>query len=359
MDFIFLLPFIAFALDMALGDPQGWPHPVRLIGRALDRLEKYSHSLFPPSEGDRGKSFPPAGAGRSPAKDALASQLNKSAETRTSLQVRRISMQKRLFGLFAVILLSFGAYFAVLLLTRLPIIGWLFSLYFAYAGLALGQLLREARNVSHLIESGQLDEARRQLSFLVSRDTSVLDEPGLWRTLAETVSENFCDAFVAPLTYLFLGGPQLLWFYKSVSTMDSMWGYKTERFVDLGWAGARTDDVLAFIPARLSAYALIVSGFVLRLPAGKALLKFKQDARTMSSPNAGWPMAAAAWLCGASMGGPAVYFGTSVEKPLLGPAGSQWDIFRFKTLLRMIFVAGIGMVLSFQALLSTLACAFS
>jgi len=268
-------------------------------------------------------------------------------------------MQKRLFGLLAVLLLGLGAYFAVLLLTRLPLIGWLFALYFAYSGLALGQLLREARNVSRLIESGRLEEARGQLSFLVSRDTSALDEPSLWRTLAETVSENFCDAFVAPLMYLFLGGPPLLWLYKSVSTMDSMWGYKTDRFVDLGWAAARADDALAFIPARLSAYALIASGFILRLPAGQAHSELKRDARKMASPNAGWPMAAAAWLCGASMGGPAVYFGSSVEKPLLGPSNVQWDKDRFKTLFKLLFVSGIGMVLFVQALLSTLERAFS
>jgi adenosylcobinamide-phosphate synthase len=359
MDFIFFLPFIAFALDLALGDPHGWSHPVRLIGRALDRLEEFSHSLFPPIEGVRGKSFPPAGAGRSPAKGVSAALLAIPDIVRTSLQVRRASRYKRLFGFLSVVLLGFGAYFVVLLLSKLPIVGWLLELYFAYAGLALGQLLREARNVSLLIETGQLDEARHQLSFLVSRDTYVLDEPGLWRTLAETVSENFCDAFVAPFMYLFFGGPQLLWLYKSISTMDSMWGYKTERFIDLGWACARADDALAFIPARLSAYALIASGFILGLPAGQALSAFKRDADAMSSPNAGWPMAAAAWLCGASMGGPALYFGTSVEKPLLGPLGVQWDTFRFKTLLKVVFVAGIGIVLSFQALLSALECAFS
>jgi len=359
MDFIYILPFIAFALDLALGDPHGWPHPVRLIGRALDRLEELVRSLLPHIEGARGESFPPAGTGRSPAKMPPSVPSMSETGIRSSIQMRRASMQKRLFGLLAVVFVSLGVYFAVLLLTRLPIVGGLLALYFAYAGLALGQLLREARSVSRLIESRQLEKARSQLSFLVSRDTSVLDEPGLWRTLAETVSENFCDAFVAPLMYLFLGGPQLLWLYKSVSTMDSMWGYKTERFVDLGWAAARTDDVLAFIPARLSAYALIVSGFILGLPAGQAVSKLKRDACTMSSPNAGWPMAAAAWLCGASMGGPALYFGSLVEKPLLGPLNAQWDTFRFKTLLRMIFVAGIGIVLSFQALLSTLACAFS
>jgi adenosylcobinamide-phosphate synthase len=314
MDFILFLPAAAFALDMALGDPHRWPHPVRFIGRALEGLERLARPASP--------------------------------------------LTKRVFGVLTALCLGLGAFALVWTLGRMPAVGWIFSLYFAYAGLALGQLTRECRAVAALIESGRLGEARAALSMLVSRDTSALDEAGLWRTLAETASENFCDAFVAPMFFLCLGGPPLLWLYKTISTMDSMWGYKTPRFVDLGWAGARADDVLVYIPARLSACLLLAAGFLMGLPAGKAWTLFRVDARKMSSPNAGWPMAAAAWLCGASMGGPAVYFGRIVEKPLLGPQCVKWSIIEFRTLVRLIFISGCGMVFT-QALLVALRIAFS
>jgi adenosylcobinamide-phosphate synthase len=311
MDYSPFLPLAAFALDMALGDPYGWPHPVRLIGWALDRLEAPIQSTPSSIEG---------GWGAAP-------------------------VSKRLYGLLVTISLSLGVYTAVSLLIRLPGLGWLFSLYLAFAGLALGQLVREARKVSRLLTAGRLADARRELSFLVSRDTAALDEPGLWRTLAETVSENYCDAFVAPLFFLCLGGAPLLWLYKTVSTMDSMWGYKTERFKDLGWACARADDLLAFLPARLAACSLLLAGLALGLPARLAWAHLGRDARTMASPNAGWPMAAAAWLCGASMGGRTVYFGREVEKPLLGPAGINWDQRRFSIIIKLIYYAKFGIIL--------------
>lgn len=301
MDYTSLLPAVAFGLDLALGDPQRWPHPVRLIGAALTRLEPLAATLSP--------------------------------------------LLKRLFGLAVALCLCASVYAVVLALVRLPGLGWVFSLYFAFAGLALGQLLREARSVSGLITSGRLDDARRELSYLVSRDTSVLDEAGLWRTLAETLSENFCDGFVAPFIYLVLGGPPLLWAYKTASTMDSMWGYKTERFRELGWAGARLDDVLAFVPARVSAFALLAAGMVMGLDSRRAFRNFRADARAMSSPNAGWPMAAAAWLCDASMGGEAVYFGVALQKPQMGPRSKPWTADGVGMLYRLLMSSGIGMVL--------------
>lgn len=295
---------LAFALDLLLGDPPRWPHPVRALGGALDWLE------------------------------ALA---RRCTAARPSLL--------RLFGALTVLGLGGAAAGLAFLLARLPALGWAFALYLSFAGLALGQLLREVRAVARIIESGRLDEARQALARLVSRDTSVLDEAGLWRTLAETAAENFCDAFVAPFFFLCLGGPPLLWFYKTVSTMDSMWGYKTDRFRDLGWAGARADDAMAWVPARLSAGLLIACGAAMGLDARSALAHVRRDAARMASPNAGWPMAAAAWLFGASMGGQAVYFGIAVSKPLLGPPGCKWGRVYIRRLITLLIVSGFCMLL--------------
>ncbi len=300
---IFLL--VVVGLDLLAGDPPGWPHPVRMIGASLARLEPLSAA------------FSPAG--------------------------------KRCFGVAVAVLLPLGVAGVVWLLHRLPGVGWLCGLYFGFAGLALGQLLREARAVAALADAGRIDEARRAVSYLVSRDTADMDVPTIRRTLAETVSENFNDGFVAPLLYLFLGGPALLWFYKTISTMDSMWGYKTARFREIGWAGARMDDVLAWLPARLSAVALIGAGWCLGLRAGAAAANVRSDAARMASPNAGWPMAACAWLLGASMGGQASYFGTVVQKPALGPLSGEWTSARIRMLLRLVLVVGLGVALILQS----------
>lgn len=298
MDIALFTPALAVALDLALGDPHAWPHPVRLIGAALDRLEALA------------RPWPPA--------------------------------LKRAFGALVLFLMATGTYTVVYLACALPVAGDVLGLYFAFAGLALGQLLREARAAAGLIAAGDLPGARLAVSRLVSRDTSRLDAPGLWRTLAETVSENVNDAFVAPLFFLCLGGPPLLWLYKAVSTMDSMWGYRTDRHGDIGWACARTDDFLAWLPARLTAYALVGVGACMGLPARQALREFPAQARTMASPNAGWPMAACAWLCGAAMGGRVVYFGKTVDKPRLGPAGMAWDADRVRTLERLALFSGLA-----------------
>lgn len=315
MDLNLLFPLAAFGLDLALGDPQRWPHPVRLVGAALDRLEPLAQGLKP--------SF------------------------------------RRPFGLAVALGLSSCAYVLAAALAGLPGVGWLFSLYLAFAGLALGQLLREGRAVSRLLSAGQIEEARVALSYLVTRDTSSLDEAGLWRTLAETMSENFCDGFAAPFFYLLLGGPPLLWAYKTISTMDSMWGYKTDRFRELGWAGARLDDALAFIPARLSAVALLITGAFMGRDAKRAFFRFRTDARTMASPNAGWPMAAAAWLCDASMGGESVYFGKALQKPQLGPQQRPWTRVTVGILYTLLLYSSLGIVSLATLLLTWRACFFS
>ncbi|GFK93140.1 Cobalamin biosynthesis protein CobD [Fundidesulfovibrio magnetotacticus] len=351
-------PLIAFALDLALGDPPSWPHPVRLLGLALDRLEAlargraasradvasglHGQDQAGARPGDAASGGLPAGAG-TVATPALPGEVS---NPETDAASRRSPVFLRLFGAATLLGLGGAAAGAAYLLARLPLLGYVIALYLSFAGLALGQLLRETRRVARLMETQRLDEARAALGRLVSRDTSALDEAGVWRTLAETLSENFCDAFVAPFFYLSLGGPALLWFYKTASTMDSMWGYKTPRFKDLGWAGARADDLLAFVPARLSAGLLLVCGAAMGLRWADALRHTRRDAARMQSPNAGWPMAASAWLCGAAMGGPAVYHGRLVIKPILGLHGSNWDADRAATLITLVKRAGFCMLVS-------------
>lgn len=298
---LFSLPVLAFVIDLLLGDPRFLPHPVRWIGSWLNWLEP---------------------------------------------RARGLKMSLRAAGALCVAATA-GLCFAIVHgLTEVKLAGMLFMVYFAYAGLALGELLDCAKDVVEMLEEGALDEAREALGELVSRSTTHMGEGEMRRTLAETVSENLCDGFVAPLFYLVLGGPALMWAYKAVSTMDSMWGYKTEEYREFGWAAARADDVLAYLPARLTGWLLIGAGALMKLNWREAKEKFRADAVKMESPNAGWPMAACAWLMQGTMGGPAVYFGTAKNKPHLGPAGQEWTLEKLKRMFRLVLLSGIlGLVL--------------
>ncbi len=300
----FSLPTLAFALDLLLGDPHRLPHPVRGLGWGLDRLEPLA---------------------------------------------RRCGLPLRFAGALCVGLMAGGAYAAVDFLCDIHFFGVLLLAYFSYAGLALGELVDSGREALELVEDdGRLDDARLAVGMLVSRDTTTMLAPELRKTLAETVSENFCDAFVAPLFYLVLGGPALMWAYKAVSTMDSMWGYRTERFNQLGWAAARADDVLAYLPARISAVLLVGSGAILRLPWREAMAHVRAEAARMESPNAGWPMATCAWLLGGGMGGATRYFGEIKNKPILGPQGAPWTLEKLKQLFRLVLLSGFAGVVLLQ-----------
>lgn len=295
------VPLIALALDLLLKDPPGWPHPVRLAGYALQRLESLA---------------------------------------------RRQPFPLRLAGCACVTLMAVCAWLCVTALISLPWAGWILAVYFGYAGLALGGLLQEGHRVATLLLLGRIEQARAALAGLVSRDVAHMDEEALRRSLAETVSENFNDAFIAPFFYLLLFGPPGLWVYKTISTMDSMWGYRAEQWKELGWAAARSDDLLAFIPARLSAVALLCCAWPMRFSRLPSWREVKHYAAKTESPNAGWPMATAALLMNAGMGGPTPYFGRVKDKPWIGPQSNSWDNQALARLLRLVRIAGLTFALT-------------
>lgn len=285
-----LLIIVAIVLDGVIGDPHSFPHPVRYIGKALDFIESKVRSHF---------------------------------------------ASMHLVGAIVLLVLSALSWIIVISLISIPFVGVLFAVYFSYAGLALGCLLKEGRHVHDLLERGELEAARRAIALLVSRDTAAMNEDDIGRSLAETISENLNDGFVAPLFYLALTGPAGLWVYKTISTMDSMWGYKNERFEKLGYAGAKMDDILAFIPARITAWSMFFAGKLMCLDTISAKKYFIADARKMESPNAGWPMAMAAWLVGGQMGGRTKYFGEVKNKPVLGPLNEKWHSYKISQLLNL------------------------
>jgi len=288
----------ALALDLLLGDPRGMPHPVVWIGALIGRLESGLSGL---------------------------------------------TAHRRLAGVLLAALtlaISGAAAFGLLRLAAAvdPLAGGLAALWLAFTTLALRSLHRESREVVRLVEAGELDQARQALSLIVGRETAALDEEGVLKACIETVAENTSDGVVAPLFYLFLGGPVLAILYKAANTLDSMVGYRNDRYRELGWASARLDDLLNLIPARLTGALMVLAAFPLGLNPWAALKIMVRDARKPASPNAGFPEAAAAGALGVQLGGAAVYFGKRVEKPTLGDPDGPVTVAGYRAMVRLMYL---------------------
>jgi adenosylcobinamide-phosphate synthase len=269
----------AFLLDLAAGDPRWFPHPVVLMGKFISSGECFLWS------GKTSRDF--------------------------------------IFGMvlsLTLIALVVGATWAlVYALTLLPpLIAFVLTAGLASTTLATRGLLDAVARIETTLRSGNLLKAREDLAQIVGRDTSALNQDKVLRAGLESLAENTSDGIVAPLFYLFLGGIPLAMAYKAVNTLDSMIGYRTERYLYFGKFAARLDDVANFIPARLTALLLVIATFLLRLNAGSAFQVLRRDHANHLSPNSGYPEAALAGALGIRLGGPSVYFGKEVWKPTMG-----------------------------------------
>jgi adenosylcobinamide-phosphate synthase len=221
--------------------------------------------------------------------------------------------------LFTVGVTVVTAWSAITLFSLLhPWLGWLAAVFLAWSTLAPRSLHAESAIVAEALQRGDLPEARRLLARIVGRDTAHLEEREIWRALVETVAENSSDGVVAPLFYLMLGGPVLALAYKAVNTLDSTVGYKTERYLCFGWASARFDDLVNWLPARLTGLLMVLASPLLGLSASGAWRVMRRDGRNHSSPNSGIPEASAAGALGVQLGGDNRYFGQVVAKPTIG-----------------------------------------
>ena len=308
------LPFLLAVLaDALLGDPPAWPHLVRYMGRAIEGLEQWLRRRY----------FSPA--------------------------------ELRLAGVILVALVVGGSWLLAWVALGLAfglwkVLGLILASLLAFQCLAAGQLWREARAVAAPLGAGDLDQARQRLALIVGRDTAALNEQDVARALIETMAENLNDGVVAPLFYLALGGAPLAVAYKAINTLDSMVGYRNQRYADLGWAAARLDDLAGFIPARLTAWLLAAACPLLGLSAGQAWRTARRDHGQHKSPNSGWPEAAAAGALGVGLGGPNYYGGQLVDKPWINPQGRQpraADIAAMERLLILAsaLAAGLGLML--------------
>lgn len=297
-------PFLAgYVADLVWGDPPGWPHPVRFIGRLIEACEA---RLYRP---------------------------NVAAGVLFWLAVAA--------GVLVPVLLL--AAFLPALPGALQLIAWS---YLCYAGLATRSLHLESRRVEEALASGDLEGARRWLSCIVGRETGQLSPPEIRRAVLETVAENLSDGVVAPLFFLLLGGIPGMALYKTANTLDSMVGYKNARYQRFGWASARLDDILNFLPARLTAWLIVWGAEVLGLDAAGARRILKRDGHKASSPNAGRPEAALAGALGVQLGGAAVYFGQRVEKPVIGdPPLRPLDGDHYRQAVRLLYAVSLAMAM--------------
>lgn len=273
-----------YLLDLCLGDPHSMPHPVRAIGNLIVWLEKYLR---------------PAG--------------KKHATERG---------ERRAGVLFVclVLLVTGSVAGAILWISRLGGI-WIQTVVEAvmtYYLLAARSLRDESMAVCRKLEAGEIEEARYAVSMIVGRDTKTLSEAGIARAAVETVAENASDGVIAPLFYLAIGGPLLGWLYKAVNTMDSMVGYKNDRYLHFGRAAAKLDDLVNLIPSRLAALLLIVSAYLLRYDGKNAYRIWRRDRRNHKSPNSAQTESACAGALGLRLAGDAWYFGKLVPKPYIG-----------------------------------------
>lgn len=272
-----LLP-MAFLLDLILGDPGWLPHPIRWMGEWIQRWEPY---------------------------------------------FRRFNFSLTASGcLFAISLvigtfmITWGILFIVKTIHLYLYV--IIQIIFIYYTLSVKSLRAAAMDIYRTLKCGKLQEAKHKLSHIVGRDVEPLDEQGVMRGTVESVAENLVDGVVSPLFFAAVGGAPLALTYKMINTLDSMVGYKDERYSKFGRCAARLDDVANFIPARLSILIISLAAIIMKGPGRETFITAIREAKNHISPNAGFPEAAFAGELGVKLGGPNYYKGNLVNKPYIG-----------------------------------------
>lgn len=301
--------FFGFLLDLAFGDPRWLAHPVVGMGHTITWAEKRLRAAFPDTPQGRRR----AGA-------VLAAAL----------------------PLATLVLSCVVLWLAHLVAWQLRLV---LETLMCYQALATCELRRQTLVVGQRLEEGDLPAARTAVSMVVGRDTACLDEAGVTRAAVETVAENAADGVIAPLFYMALGGGPLALAYKAVNTMDSMIGYKNDKYLDFGRAAARLDDVCNFVPSRLAALLMVCVCPFLGFDAGGAWRIWRRDWSLSTSPNSGQTEAACAGALGLRLLGDAFYFGKLVYKPAVGDDTRAIEVADIARANRLMLAASAAMLL--------------
>ena len=298
---LFALPLVlGYLLDLWVGDPENWPHPIRFFGLLIATAEK---------------------------------RLNRNEH-------------RFVKGMVLTLVLCGGVFlfFTGLNIQLLNINPWLLIIsnsIWVWYGLANKMLITEGRAVFHVLQRDGLDAGRKQLSRIVGRDTSRLNAQQVRIAVLETMSENLSDGVIAPLFFYALAGVPGLMTYKIINTLDSMIGYRSERYEQFGKFAARLDDVANFVPARLTAFLMVLVAGSVR--GGTFVLQFGNQHK---SPNAGYPEAALAGILNCRFGGPNVYHGVQVEKPFIGKQERAIDAHEINRVSRINHLTCLLMIIS-------------
>ncbi len=277
--FIYSLPMlVGFVIDIFVGDPYNFPHPIRAIGTLISKLEKFVRGRF--------KSLRKGGV-------FLA------------LNVLVVSTFVPLAVLFVCYKINIFLGLAV-------------ESVMCWQLVAARCLQKESMKVCRAVEEKDIEKARKAVSMIVGRDTDVLDETGIVKAAVETVAENTSDGVTAPIMYIALGGAPLGFFYKAANTMDSMIGYTNKKYIDIGRFAAKLDDVLNFIPSRLTALVMILSAYMLGADGKNAARIWKRDRRKHASPNSAQTESVCAGALDIRLAGDAYYFGELHKKEFIG-----------------------------------------
>ena len=325
MSFLYIL-FFACLLDLLFGDPHWFPHPVRCIGQAALSTESFTGKL-------------PLRACNS----------------------GRLTVLIILTGTAGTCLLLF-----FLLSSISQLVFMLGSGFILYTTIAARDLMHHARQVADAF-AVDLKTARKQVGMIVGRDTEQLDKAGIVRACVESVAENMSDGIIAPLFWAMIGaafgqyldGSPIIWgttaamLYKAVNTMDSMFGYKNERYLRFGSCAARLDDAVNFVPARISGIFLVLAALPCGYDMKNSFRILVRDRQQHSSPNAGWPEAALAGALGLQLGGESSYFGKILKKPCMGDPFSAPEIHHIFQANRLVITASL-LALCFFSVLYTL-----
>ena len=271
----------AYFLDLIIGDPHWLPHPVRIIGKVIEYLER---------------------------------TLRKNNQSQRAEKIKGIFL--------TVITVGLSYYIIYFLIYIVGIIGpglqFVFSSFFIFIALSTKNLGEEAFSVYRALEEDNLELARERVSRIVGRDTKDLDKEEIVRATIESIAEGTVDGIISPLFYAVLGGAPLAMAYKAVNTLDSMVGYKNEKYLYFGWFSAKLDDLVNYLPARISVLLIPVASLIVRQRSLIALRAIFRDGKKSPSPNAGIPEAGFAGALGIQLGGVNFYQGVKEYRPILG-----------------------------------------
>ena len=288
---------LGFVLDLIFGDPHGLVHPVQIIGWFIDKLKKGMQYL------NYGCSY---------------------EEVKEKGIERKAGMEKAA-GFFLMLFIVAGTYaviYGILYVAGMihPLLRFCLETFFIYQILATKSLKKESMKVYKKLKEGDLLGARKEVSYLVGRDTENLDESEVAKADMETIAENTADGVIAPMLFIALGGAPLGFAYKAVNTLDSMVAYRNDELIHIGFFSAKMDDICNFVPARFAAVMMMLAAFFLRFDFKGAVRIFKRDRFAHLSPNSAQTEAVAAGALQIQLGGTHNYFGKAVVKPTIGDA---------------------------------------